>query len=201
MYKTQPDDDDGVDDRVDDRVDDGVEDGVRVDRDGTRRRTYSWTDPAPTVAALGGSDGVDLLRAVARGDLPGPPVAHLLGLTLDSVEVGRAVFALEPGETHYNPLGTVHGGVIATLLDSAAGCAVHSLLPAGTGYTTVDLHTTFLRPVTAASGRVVAEGQVLSRGSRTALAEARLFDADRRLLAHATSTCLILDLRGAARGM
>jgi uncharacterized protein (TIGR00369 family) len=114
-----------------------------------------------------------------------------LGIEPVAFELGRAVFALVPAEYHYNPLGSVHGGVIATLLDSATGCAVHSVLPAGTGYTSVDLATKYLRPVTIDTGRVTAEGTVISRGSRTALAEARLTDADGRLLAHATSTCLL----------
>jgi uncharacterized protein (TIGR00369 family) len=159
-----------------------------------RRREYTWTDPGATVAALAGNVGIDVLRAMASGALPPPPVASMMGFAIDVVEVGRVVFALEPSEAHYNPLGTVHGGVLATLLDSAAGCAVHSVLPQGSGYTTVDLHTTFLRPVTAASGRITAEGSMLSRGARTALAEARLTDGRGRLLAHATSTCLIVDL-------
>jgi uncharacterized protein (TIGR00369 family) len=161
---------------------------------GERRREYTWTDPGATVSALGGRAGIDVLRAMVAGELPPPPVARMMGFDAIEFDVGRAVFTLDPAETHYNPLGTVHGGVIATLLDSAAGCAVHSVLPQGTGYTTVDLHTTFLRPVSAASGRVTAEGSVLSRGARTALAEARLTDERGRLLAHATSTCLILDL-------
>ena len=169
-----------------------AEDGV------TRRREYRWTDPGATVAALAGSAGVDVLRAMVDGVLPPPPVASMLGFTVDVVDVGRVAFSMEPGETHYNPLGTVHGGVIATLLDSAAGCAVHSVLPAGSGYSTVDLHATFLRPVTAATGRVTAEGSVLSRGARTALAEARLLDRQGRLLAHATSTCLLVDLSAGA---
>jgi uncharacterized protein (TIGR00369 family) len=98
------------------------------------------------------------------------------------------------GEFHYNPIGSVHGGVIATLLDTAAGCAVHSTLPAGVGYTSLDLTTKFLRPVTVDSGRLRCEGTVLSRGRTTALAEARLFNAADRLVAHATSSCLIFDL-------
>jgi uncharacterized protein (TIGR00369 family) len=114
-----------------------------------------------------------------------------LGLEAVEFSEGCARFALEPQEMHYNPLGTVHGGVIAALLDSAAGCAVHSVLPPESGYTTLDLSTRYLRPVTTGTGRIVATGIVLSRGSRTALAEARLTDARDRLLAHATSTCLI----------
>jgi uncharacterized protein (TIGR00369 family) len=97
---------------------------------------------------------------------------------------------------HYNPLGLVHGGVIATLLDSAAGCAVHSVLPAGTGYTSLDLTVKYLRPVTAETGRILATGAVISRGSRTALAQAKLTDKRDRLLAHATSSCMIFDLPG-----
>ena len=159
-----------------------------------RTRTYSWQDPAPTVAALGRLAGADVLAAIAAGELPPPPVMSTLGVQAVSFEVGRAVFALVPDEMHYNPLGSVHGGVIAMLLDSAAGCAVHSVLPAGTGYTSVDLVTKYLRPVTTRTGRVIAEGTVISRGSRTALAEARLTDERGKLLAHATSTCLLFSI-------
>ena len=110
---------------------------------------------------------------------------------------GWITFALQPQEMHYNPLGTVHGGVLATLLDSATGCAVHSVLPAGVGYTSMDLTTKYLRPVTTATGKVIATGTVLSRGSRTALAEAKLTDSRDRLLAHATSSCLIFGIEQA----
>jgi uncharacterized protein (TIGR00369 family) len=115
---------------------------------------------------------------------------------IEPVDVGEGwiTFALQPHEMHYNPLGTVHGGVIATLLDSATGCAVHSVLPAGKGYTSLDLTVKYLRPVTAETGRVTATGTVLSRGSRTALAEARLTDGRDHLLGYATSTCMIFDL-------
>ncbi len=156
-----------------------------------RTRTYSWTDPSATADALGRRPGIDVLNSIATGELPPPPLMATLDMGAEGFEVGRAVFYLEPGEMHYNPLGSVHGGVIAALLDSAAGCAVHSVLPAGEGYTTVDLSIKYLRPITATSGRITAEGKVLSRGSRTALAEARLTDSEGRLLAHATSTCLL----------
>ena len=161
---------------------------------GVRRREYAWSDPAPTVAALAGRAGIEVLQAMMAGELPGPPIMATLDINAEVFEVGRAVFSLLPAEMHYNPLGSVHGGVIATLLDSAAGCAVHSVLPLGAGYTSVDLTTRFLRPVTARSGRITAEGLVLSRGSRTALAQAQLTDERGRLLAHATSTCLIFEL-------
>jgi uncharacterized protein (TIGR00369 family) len=159
-----------------------------------RRREYSWTDPSATVPALAGRSGIEVLRAMAAGQLPAPPVMQTLDIEAIAFEVGRAVFSLMPAEMHYNPLGSVHGGVIATLLDSAAGCAVHSVLPVGSGYTSVDLNTKFLRAVSVASGRITAEGVVLSRGGRTALAQATLTDERGRLLAHATSTCLIFDL-------
>jgi uncharacterized protein (TIGR00369 family) len=162
--------------------------------DPARTRSYYWSDPAPTVAALGTMTGGEVLQAILRGDLPAPPVMATLGFEATLFEPGRAVFVLDPTEMHYNPLGSVHGGVIATLLDSAAGCAVQSRLPPGFGYTSVDLTTKFLRPVTADTGRVSAEGSVLALGSRTALAEARLLDGSGRLCAHATSTCLVFPL-------
>ncbi|MEV5314708.1 PaaI family thioesterase [Streptomyces sp. NPDC052610] len=156
-----------------------------------RSRTYEWEDPATSAAAVGRGTGLDFLRDVVAGRLPAAPLAATLGFTLDEVDHGHAVFSLLPGEEHYNPIGSMHGGVYATLLDSAAGCAVQSTLPQGTGYTSVDLAVKFLRPVTVDTGRVRAVGTVLNGGRRTALAEARLLDEKDRLLAHATSTCMI----------
>ena len=167
---------------------------ARPAADPDRTRTYSWGDPASIVAALPGRSGMDVLRAMQRGELPPPPALETLGMEVERFAEGDVAFAMEPAEFHYNPLGSVHGGIIATLLDSAAGCAVHSTLPAGQGYTSVDLSTKYLRPVTHRTGRVLAHGTVLNRGTRTALAEARLLDATGRLLAHATSTCLIFAL-------
>lgn len=159
-----------------------------------RTRTYSWSDPMTSAHAMATMSGMDLLRAMGDGRLPPPPVMATLGIDGVAVEPGRVVFALEPAEYHYNPIGGVHGGVLSTLLDSAAGCAVHSTLPAGAGYTSLDLSVRFLRPVSAASGRLTCTGTVLSAGKRTALAEARLTDPRDRLLAHATSTCLLFPL-------
>jgi len=161
-----------------------------------RTRTYTWTDPSATLAALAGLPGIELLSAIGRGELPPPPLMRTLGFEPVEVGPGRMTFAMTPAEMHYNPLGSVHGGVIATLLDSAAGCAVHSVLPAGMGYTSLDLTTKYLRPVTAETGRVIVTGTVLSKGSRTALAEARLTDSRDRLLAYATSSCLLFSLSG-----
>lgn len=136
-------------------------------------------------------DGMTFLRAMLDGELPPPPIADTLGFTLTRVEPGRAVFELEPGEFHYNPIGSVHGGVYATLLDSACGCAVHSTLSEGERYTSLDLTTKFLRAAGLDTGRLRAEGVVIHLGGRTALAEARLTGDDGRLYAHATSSIMI----------
>lgn len=159
-----------------------------------RTRRYVWQDPAISAAAVGRLSGLEFLRELLAGRLPEPPLAAVLGFSLEEVDPGRVTFALEPGENHYNPIGGVHGGVYATLLDSAAGSAVQSLLPAGTGYTSLDLSVKFLRPITAHTGTIRAIGTVLKRGRRTALAQAELLDAHDRLLAHATSSCLIFPL-------
>ncbi|MGA5583452.1 PaaI family thioesterase [Streptomyces thermodiastaticus] len=125
------------------------------------------------------------------GRLPVPPIAAALGFTLEEAEPGRVAVALVPGAEHYKAIGSVHGGVHATLLDAAAGCAVRSLLPQGTGYTSLDLTVKFLRPVAADTGTARAVGTVLDSGRRTALAQADLLDSADRLLAHATSSCML----------
>ncbi len=156
-----------------------------------RTREYTWDDPQALAAAARTMAGMEFLQAMQDGRLPVPPIAMTLGFTGFTAEPGRAVFTCTPGEHHYNPIGLVHGGLHAALLDSAAGCAVQTLLPAGMGYTSLDLAVRFLRPLTADTGPVRAVGTVLSRTKRTALAQAELFDAADRLLAHATSTCLL----------
>jgi len=157
-----------------------------------RERVHTWSDPLATAAAAVGVDGITFLRKLADGDLPAPPIGSTLGMELDSVEEGRVVFALTPAEFHFNPIGSVHGGVYATLLDSAAGCAVHSLLPAGARYTSLDLTVKFLRPLDTSTGRVTCTGTVIHMGGRTALAEARIVDGAGRLCAYASSSCLII---------
>ena len=137
--------------------------------------------------------GLDFLRAIRDGDLPRPPIQHLLGFELVEVDEGRAVFTLTPREEHYNPIGSLHGGVTGTLLDSAMGVAVHTTRPAGHGYTTLEIKFNLVRPVTVDTGEVRAEGNVVHAGSRIATAEGRLLRAsDGALLAHGTSTCLLL---------
>jgi uncharacterized protein (TIGR00369 family) len=154
-------------------------------------RSYQWQDPAISAAAARELDGMAFLSQLAAGTIPAPPIAVTLGFQLVSVEPGRAVFTLTPADYHYNPIGSVHGGVYATLCDSACGCAVHSLLPAGAYYTSLDLATRFVRPVTTGTGPLRCEGTVQHLGTRTALAEARLTGDDGKLYAHATSNCLI----------
>jgi uncharacterized protein (TIGR00369 family) len=161
----------------------------------TRTRTFEWQDPTAVAAHGRRLPGVQFLREIAGRDrVQAAPVAECLGFQLVEVEEGRVVFELRPAEYHYNPLGTVHGGVIATLCDSAAGAAVHSALPAGVGYTTLEIKVSFSRPVTAASGLLRCEGTVISSGSRVASSQARLLDQAGKLYAHATSTCLLLQL-------
>ena len=157
-----------------------------------RERTYSWGDPGESAAAARTSAGLEVMQAMARGELPAPPIIATLGFRLDSVEAGRVQFSFEPAEYHYNPIGSVHGGVYATLLDSATGCAVHSMLPAGVGYTSLDLTVKFLRPITVDTGRVRCTGTVPHLGGRTALAQAELRDSADRLLGTAVSSILLL---------
>ncbi|MGY1496333.1 PaaI family thioesterase [Streptomyces sp. QTS52] len=156
-----------------------------------RTRTYQWEDPAILAEAAGRMAGLDFLRELQAGRLPAPPVNHTVDFTLIEVEPGRAVFSLTPGEEHYNPIGSVHGGIFATLLDSAAGCAVQSTLPQGMAYTSLDLTVKFLRRITVDTGTVRAIGTLLNKGRQTALAQAQLVDVNDRLLAHATSSCLL----------
>ena len=161
-----------------------------------RTRTYSWSDPAQHASLIGTGTGLELLRAMAAGELPAPPVMDLIDMAGMEVEDGSVTVYLDPQEFHYNPLGSVHGGVLSTLLDTAAACSVHTTLAAGVGYTSLDLTVKFLRPVTVATGRIKCQGTVLQRGRRTALAEARITDTRGRLIAHATSSCLIFEQPG-----
>jgi uncharacterized protein (TIGR00369 family) len=158
-----------------------------------RTRTFGWEDPAGAAARGRAMSGLDLLSGIAEGTLPPPPIAELLGFRLIEVARGRAVFAMEPAEWMYNPIGSVHGGVAATILDSCMGCAVHSTLPAGVRWTTSDLQVRYIRAMSAETGRVLAEGRVIHAGGRTATAEGRLVaEADGTLIAHASTGCVIL---------
>lgn len=158
----------------------------------TRSRTFTWARPGQgDPAHLLSLDGLGQLRAMVEGAMPPPPIMATLGVTDFRPEAGRIVVEMPAAEFHYNPLGSVHGGVISMLLDTAAGCAVHSTLAVGETYTSLDLTVKFLRKVTVGSGLLTCEGTVIQRGRRTALAQARLTDEAGRLVAHATSSCMI----------
>ena len=138
--------------------------------------------------------GLEAIRKIAAGELPPPPIAQLLDFEISHVEEGRVIFAFTPAEWMYNPIGSVHGGVAATLLDSSLGCAVHTVLPAGTRYTTTDLHVRYVRGMTADTGRVLADSRVVHAGRKLATAEGRLYAEgdEERLFAHGSTSCLIL---------
>jgi uncharacterized protein (TIGR00369 family) len=159
-----------------------------------RERSYSWSDPTVTASAVATTSGLEILQGILAGRFPPPPILDTLQIRAVEVEAGRIVFELTPAEWHYNPIGSVHGGVLSTLVDSALGCAVHSRLPAGVGYTTLEIKVNFVRPVTLATGTVRCQGTVLSLGRRAATAEAQVTDAAGKLLAHATTTCMIFPL-------
>ena len=165
-----------------------------------RERTVTWDDPLVTAAAAREMTGLEFLTAVRDGRLPKPPIAALMGFTLTRVELGRVTFTAEVGEHLYNPIGSVHGGVFCTLLDSAMGCAVHSTLPLGSGYTTVDLNVTLVKGLTVETPTVTAVGEVISVGRRVATASGRLLARDGTLHAHATTTCLVLTPGAGANG-
>jgi uncharacterized protein (TIGR00369 family) len=138
--------------------------------------------------------GLDQLRMLLEGKLPPPPIARTLGFYLAEAEEGRAVFRGTPRYDHYNPLGVVHGGWTATLLDSALGCAVHTMLPAGMGYTTIEFKVNLVRPLSEKSGEIVCEGRIVHFGRTIATSEATLKTADGKLIAHGTETCAIFPL-------
>lgn len=145
---------------------------------------------------IAGLSGLEMLQAMIAGRLPSAPIGATMGFRLVEVAPGRAVFEGEPGPHLLNPLGGVHGGVALTLIDSATGCAVHTELPAGIGYATVETKVNFTRPIGPEGGIVRCEGRVVTRGRQIATAQARLLDGQGRILAHGTSTLIILPPRG-----
>ncbi len=158
-----------------------------------RTRTFEWDDPSISADAARRMSGLEFLRAIVAGTLPPPPIAKLVGVSLAEVDFGRAVFELEPAEWQYNPIGAVHGGVAATLLDSAMGCAVQSTLAPGAGYTTTDLQVRYVRAMGTDTGQVRAEGTVVHAGRRLVTAQGQIIAANSgKLIAHATTACMIL---------
>jgi len=159
----------------------------------TRSLTVTWEDPlAAFEEGKKLAKPIDYLRAIRDGRIPDPPIARLLDMRLVKVEEGEAVFELTPQEQHYNPIGVVHGGIAFTMLDSAMGCSVQTMLPAGKGYTTLEIKANLVRAITLKTGPIRAIAKVLHLGKQTATAEGRLEDSQGKLLAHGTTTCIIL---------
>lgn len=156
-----------------------------------RTRTVIWQDPMALAAAGRGMAGVDFLRAIADGTLAPPPISMLTNMHVVSVEVDDVVFGAHADESFYNPIGVVHGGLACTLLDTVAGCAVHSTLPAGVGYSSLEIKVSYLRPIHA-DAQLVAHGWVTKPGRRVAFADADVRDQGGVLLATASSTCLVI---------
>ena len=157
-----------------------------------RSKTITWYDPAVGAAAAGTMPGLDLLRAIGDGTLPPPPISQHFDFAPVSVEVGDVVFTCTADESAYNPIGMVHGGFVCTLLDTVTGCAVHTTLPAGTAYTSLEIKVSYLRPIHSHTGPLTAHGWVTRAGRRAAFAEGDVRDADGKVLATATSTCLVM---------
>jgi uncharacterized protein (TIGR00369 family) len=159
--------------------------------DATAPKVQYGVTPTEVMAAMA---GIDFVRAIFDGRLPAPPIMQTIEPFDSTAEPGVVVMYSTPGFRHYNPIGSVHGGYAATLLDSAMGLAVHSALPAGSGYTTLEFKISFIRGMTENTGPGRTEGRILNVGRRAATAEARITDAKGRLLAHATTTCLVFEI-------
>ena len=163
-----------------------------------RSRLIEWGDPFEALRAATGKTGLELLREIEEGHLPPPPIALTMGFMGVHFEEGRAIFEGEADESVYNPIGVVHGGYAMALLDSAMGCAVHTTLAVGERYATLEVKTNFVRPITLETGRVRCEGAVIHRGAAVATAEGRVIAIESgKLLAHRTTTCLIIPARSA----
>ena len=159
-----------------------------------RSKIVEWHDPAGPARKARELDGLTYLRSILDGSVPAPPIAGLMNLRFLGAEPGRVVFALDPDESQYNPIGAIHGGAVCTLLDSVAGCAVHTTLPAGWGYTSVEIKVNYIRGAAKDSGALTATGVVKKAGRRIAFAEGEVTDAQGRLVATATSTLLVFEV-------
>jgi uncharacterized protein (TIGR00369 family) len=160
-----------------------------------REKTISWFDPMPTAALGKNMSGRNLLEGIRDGSIPAPPIAKLMGFSIEEVGEGRVVFGCIPDESHYNPIGLVHGGLVCTLADTVIGCAVHSLLEPGVGYTSIDLNISYVRPVHADGKKLFATGVVTKFGRRVAFSSAEIVDADKKIVATASGSVLIMDTR------
>ena len=162
--------------------------------DNSRSRTFNWVDPHPALDVARRVGGLEYTRMVMRGEVPAAPVCELVGFRFVLAEPGKIVIEFNPAEYQYNIIGSVHGGITCTVLDSAMSIAVHTALQADRGFATLQLNTHFVRPITARTGRMRCEGNVLHSGTRIATAEGRLVDADNNLYAHGSATCMTFPL-------
>jgi uncharacterized protein (TIGR00369 family) len=159
-----------------------------------RSRTITWDDPMVGAELAKTMTGLEYMQALVAGTIPPPPITAVMNMTAISAEVGRVVFTCEPDESHYNPIGTVHGGLMCTLLDSVAGCAVQTTLPQGMAYTSLEIKVSYLRPVLATSGTLTAVGVVTKPGRRAAFTDCTVTDAEGKVIATASSTLLVFPL-------
>lgn len=157
-----------------------------------RQRSFTWSDPGIGLRAARDLSGLEFVRGIGEGRIPPPPIMDLVGFRLESVAEGKVAFAFTAAEYHYNPMRSVHGGIVATLLDSAMGLAVLSTLATGMGFSTLEMKLNFTRALAAETGEVLAEGRILHGGGRVITAESRLADTHGRLYAHGSCTCLVL---------
>jgi uncharacterized protein (TIGR00369 family) len=162
-----------------------------------RSRTVTWHDPMITAAGALHRSGLETMQAIRDGVLPPPPIAMLMQMGITGIEEGRVEFTCTVDESVYNPIGVVHGGLVCTMLDTVAGCAVHTTLPTGVGYTSIEIKVNYLRPVHAGSGPLTAIGRVIKRGRRVAFAEGEVLDAAGRSVATASSSLLVFPLPAA----
>lgn len=165
-----------------------------------REMTIRWQDTAEALAVLPALSGIEYLRKMAAREVPGAPIAGHFDMGLVEVEPGTVTFTCQPNESHYNPIGAVHGGLVCTLLDSALGCATQTLLPAGVGYTSIEIKVNYLRPVTAASGPLRCIGRVTKPGRRVSFAEGEVVDNAGRTVATASGSLLIFPIGDGAAG-
>jgi uncharacterized protein (TIGR00369 family) len=165
-----------------------------VSDDLQRSKTIEWTEPVPLAAALPAMSGLEFLQAIAAGDLPQPPIMSTMSCEAVLAEPGHVEFRCTPDGSHFNPLGSIHGGYACTVLDSAAACAGQTILPLGSGYTSIDLHVAYLRPVLPQGGPFTAVGRVVKPGRRVIFTSAELLDANGVVVATATSSLLVLPL-------
>ena len=159
-----------------------------------RSRTIAWTDPLEVAARGREMDGLEFIRALIAGAVPPPPIVQLMRFQAVSADAGTVTFTCEPDESMYNPLGTVHGGLVCSLLDTVLGCATHTTLAKGLGYTSLEIKVNYLKPVLASSGTLTAVGTVTKPGRRAAFAEGQVFDASGKLVATASSTLLVFEI-------